>query len=385
MAGLACTLMLSLLPLCLCGVEPPTDPDPDEAPAVTIERATQLVRAMNATSVTRGFRLRVVDQLGRPIAGIPIIGSTMTMSATYDGSDSPTNVVDASYLSDVAGDVVIPRKKVYDFKAFVDRKRMPPAVAIPDDSQAGFYFSVTDIRPPGADEKRLGVDAILRLYRYDGPHPLLAMHAPETGGFSADGTPFPWSPLMQRSRVQTGADFEVTVARDPTAPLVVRGRRFPETPERDLPNFQATWTLQLRCLRGGIAPVAAQEVGFTAPEDGYRASYVWDSPVQDAIKNLRHIRFFWRRTGTPVRYIFIELTCHLDIQDVKTAPSVATSIESWAYVNPAAGDRLLERPFQQRYDPRSRDTPPWLTELSPTEVEQWNLEPVDGGAIPLTP
>ncbi len=262
-------LSLTLLSFCMCGVESPTDPDPDEAPAVTVARATQLARAMNGHSMARGFRLRVVDQWERPIPRVPIIGSATTVSSTYDGTGSPFIIGKVNYLSDGSGDVVIPQTKLYRFQAWVDRERIPTAVAIPDDNKAAFYFDATDVRPTGVDEQRLGVDAILRLYRYDGPHPLLAMHAPAQGGLSADGTPFPWSPLQMKMPTAR-ADFEVMVTRDPTAPVVTRRRLLPEEPEENLPNSSAGWTLQLRCLRGGIAPAATQEVAFTAPEDGYR-------------------------------------------------------------------------------------------------------------------
>jgi len=377
---------LTLLSFHLVAVEPLVDLDPDEAPEVTAERARQLARAMSTGSTTRGFRLRVVDQLERPIAGIPVVGSTTTLSSTFMGLGSPYNIVEAHYRSDAAGEVVIPPTKIHHFHAWVDRMSIPPSVAIPDHGQASFDFRSTDVRPPSAEAKRLGVDAVLHMYRYEGPRPLLAVYAPEREGLPANGTPFSWNPLQVKSTTaMPSSAFEVTVTRDPAAPLVIQGRLRPVDPEETLPNLEVAWTLRVRCLRGGIAPLTDQKMAFTAPEEGYRATSVWESTAQDQSYGQRKISFFWRRTGMPVRYVFVEMICDIDIKGVRTVPSVATTIRSWAYVNPAADDRLIERPFGERYDPRSRDTPPWITALSPELVEQWNLEPIDGGAIPLAP
>ena len=338
---------------------------------------------MNGVAVIRVFRQRVLDQLDRPIAEIPVIANTTNLTPRYAGSGSPYIIAKAAYLSDAAGDVIIAPAQMYNFNAWVDPLKIPATVVIPDENKATFSFDATDAQPPSVDAKRLKADAILRLYRYEGPRPVLAIRLPDQEGLPADGTLFRWSPLQVHAIATS--DFEVTVTRDPTAPLVIRGRQFPEATEESLPNHGASWTLRIRCLRGGIFPAADQEMAFTAPENGYQESCVWEAAAQDRSHGRRTIRFFWRRTGQPVRYGFVEVTCDFVIKGIKTDPSMAATLKSWAYMNPAADDRLIERSFQERYDPNSEDTPPWVTALSPAMVEQWNLESVDGGAIPLAP
>ena len=377
---------ISLLLATLAATESPRAPN-EELPEVTAKRLEQIARAMNDAAVLRGFRLRVIDQLDRPIAGIWVNTSTTNLNDRPAGAASPYVIAKANYLSNADGDVIIAPSKMYNFNAWVDPQRVPAAVAIPDENKATFSFDATDAHSPSVDAKRLGVDAVLCLYRNTHPpHPVFAVYAPERKGISADGTPFAWSPLHGKSFADlAAADFEVTVTRDPSAPLVLRGRLLPEEPEENLPNFSADWKVAIRCLRGGVVPVAQKEVAFTAPEAGYRNTHEWNFRVADQPNHYQRVRFFWRRTGNPVRYGFVEISCRLLITEFNTAPKVFAAITSWAYMNPAADDRLIERSFQERYDPTSEDTPPWITALTPEMVEQWNLEPVDGGAIPLAP
>ena len=361
-----------------------------ETPAEYQKRVQTSIRTVTEAQASlnqiRAFTIKVIDQDGRPVAGIRING----YSKKYLRVILPTGkMFDSEDIDAVTDQQGVARTKPLEGGAFhltLNENKLPEKYDGRD--SVDFVGANPDLtgRADKTDRSRLvpGIDWIFYIHRFIGPKPLVK-YSSSTNVLPTDATEFPWAvihPIYSFDRwakskereVEPFADFRIRFWRNPQAPWTTED---PNTitmmngKESRLVNALEPWWVELEVVRGGLQlvdpPAAPPELTTTAPAAGYADHVVFASDGSESMEEQARQRWYWwRRSGNPTRYALVAFKLKW-VQDYDDPFRVDVKMSATMFINPAPDDRLIERPISRN--------PTWITDLKDDLANQWIAEP----------
>ena len=373
------------------------------------ERLSELTAAQAGLNRERSFTVQVLDEDGKPAQGVELLLTAQKYLRTILPGGKMAESTMVRIKTDQAGLVKTPVVNAARFHLTVS---IDNSVSIYDDSR--FFGSVEflsdgsifggyeklGIEPgvPPRQRRAPGIDWILYVHKFIGPHPLVEGTA-NSYSIPVDGTTRPW-PLLHpiwsssihavdnpEARLST-SDIRVRVWRDPavpaTTPIIAPENmpfmaKNPDGSQRYQVNPDADWWIELEAVHGGVQTLlVTQDVNnkvldrTTAPHDGYADRVVIKK--QDLPKALeapsghpddRIVWLWWSWGGPQARFALIRLETRFDLD--QKSREVSADISARLFINPTPGDRLIERPWARQ--------PTWITDLTKDQALAWLSEP----------
>ena len=391
--------------MCLCGLSlvsaqdatTPSHEAQDESAEIAAEEAAQR-QAMQADWTTsaaragrvRTFRAKVIDQDGKPVAGMKIGFSSLTQRDDFFSSGIAWNSADGEALTDKQGIAIFApapfrklevspqlREPEFSGRFRVPYQRTPMPLTR--------YYENTDSapRPP----EKSGFHMIFEVYRYHGPEQFTELM--RSADIPNDGVERALSVLSDRSDSK-----EMVPATAMIGPydFIIKVKR-PDVPYWEVaPDPRGQWeaiearppyTCTLRCLNGGIAP-APDAQAIEAPIDGYVREIRWSVPAPPQYNGseayCQLVPLFWKRGTTPASYgrLKFKIEWEEDRNSAETPRPIYAAVRMRLLFN-LHGGRLFERA-----ETPDRENEPWNIDLTPEKINALGVQPIDPAHLPPT-
>ena len=393
--------MLVYLTFAPCGLTQEILPNPvpieqDESAEIAAEEAAQR-QAMQADWTTsaaragrvRTYRAKVIDQDGKPVAGMKIGFSSLTQRDDFFSTGIAWNSADGESLTDKQGIATFTpapfrkleasprlREPEFNMRFRVPYQRTPMPLTR--------YYENTDSasRPPDKD----GFNMVFEVYRYRGPEKLGEVN--RWMDIPNDGIERAVSVISDRpdnTRVvpttaeRVGAyDFMMTIKR----PEMPYWNVAPNPSDRRIQPLQELppYVLTLTCLNGGIFFVTDPQA-VEAPARVYVRTIIWTSPSPPPGGYDENYfgpgTIFWNRGTTPASFVKLRLRTKWkeNRKSIEVPKPLYAGIEMRFFFNQQGG-RLFERANSM-----GGDNEPWITDVTSMQAAL-AAQPIDPAQMP---
>jgi len=296
------------------------------------------------TSGTYWFR--VVDQDGKPVPGVVLEAqaSTHAQRPGLAGPEPAFDIQTKKITSDALGDARVTQLRGHQFQCNI--ASLPEGFQEVDEQQ-GFFVQAGDTNGLSKEDPvGKGCDYIFHLLDARNAPQVLYWES-ESGGIPADLTSWSWDTLRPSQaggatdQWKKRADFQIAVWRDPNATLVVRQGLNPQLPERDFPNENFAWRVQVRPVSGQVSSVVTGRLPSEAPAEGYvqEVRFEYAMNAERKRRGDAKFRFFWK-VGAEKSRRYALVTMDIEPQVKVKDSSVSFKVRCAVLLNPAGCRRF---------------------------------------------